>query len=113
MEVMARVRRVDASTQRLRLVADTVRGMKVDEALDVLRFTPTPLAKIVSKVVVSAVANAENNFQMNRDELRIVRIHADEGPTLKRFRPRARGRAAPILRRTSHLVVVVDEKEGA
>ncbi|MEE9199376.1 MAG: 50S ribosomal protein L22 [Dehalococcoidia bacterium] len=112
MEVVARVKGVGVSTEKLRLVANTVRGMKVDEALDVLRFTPTPLAKIVSKVVGSAVANAENNFQMNRDEIRIVRIYADEGPTLKRYRPRARGRAAPIERRSSHLTVVVDEEEA-
>ncbi|MFQ5933453.1 MAG: 50S ribosomal protein L22 [Dehalococcoidia bacterium] len=111
MEVSARAKNVGASTKKLRLVVDSVRGMRVDDALDILRFTPTPLAKVVYKTVQSAVANAENNFQMSRDALKIVRIHADDGPMLRRYRPRPRGRVAPIRRRFSHLTVVVDEEE--
>lgn len=110
MEVLARVRAARVSTQNLRLVTDSVRGMYVDDALEVLKFSPTPLAKVVFKAVQSAAANAENNFQMTRDGLRIVTIYADKGPSMKRFRPRARGRAAPIERRTSHLTVIVDEE---
>ncbi len=111
MEVTARVKGVGASAHKLRSVVDSVRGMRVDDALDILKFTQTPLAKIVSKTVQSAAANAENNFQMTRDALRIVKIYADDGPKLKRFRPRPRGRVAPIERRSSHLTVVVDETE--
>ena len=111
MEVIARVKGVGVSTDKLSLMATAVRGMYVDDALNILKFTPTPLAKVVSKVVEAAVANAENNFQVNRDGLRIVKIYADQGPTLKRFRPRARGRSAPIERRFSHLTVIVDEEE--
>jgi len=89
-----------------------VRGKKVDEALSMLRFTPTPTARVVAKVVKSAAANAENNFQMSPSDLKIVNIFADEAQTLKRFRPRARGRVAPILKRSSHITVIVAEQEG-
>ncbi|MCH7996534.1 MAG: 50S ribosomal protein L22 [Chloroflexi bacterium] len=113
MEVMARVKATRVSPKNLRVVANSVKGMRVDDAITVLRFTTTPLAKIVMKVVQSAAANAENNFQMNRDGLRIVKIYADQGPTLKRFRAKPRGRVAPILKRSSHLTVIVDEDEEA
>ena len=91
---------------------DMVRGKKVDEALTLLQFTPTPKAKVVAKVVKSASANAENNFQMSPPELKIVSIYADEARTTKRFRPRARGRASHILKRSSHITVIVAEEEG-
>jgi len=89
-----------------------IRGKKVDEALTMLRFTPTPTARVVAKVVKSAAANAENNFQMSPSDLKIVNIFADEAQTLKRFRPRARGRVGPILKRSSHITVIVAEQEG-
>jgi large subunit ribosomal protein L22 len=89
-----------------------VRGKKVDEALTILRFTPTPTAQVVAKVVKSAAANAENNFQMSPSGLKIINVFADGGRPLKRFRPRARGRANHILKRSSHITVIVDEVEG-
>ncbi len=113
MEVRARVKATRVSPKNLRVVANSVKGMRVDDAITALRFTTTPLAKIVMKAVQSAAANAENNFQMNRDGLRIVKIYADQGPTLKRFRAKPRGRVAPILKRSSHLTVIVDEDEEA
>ncbi len=77
-----------------------------------LRFTPTPKAKLVAKVVKSAAANAENNFQMDPADLKIVSIFADEAPSMRRHRPRARGRASPIRKRSSHITVIVAEQEG-
>ena len=112
MEVRAVAKGVRVSPRKMRLIIDMVRGKKVDEALDLLKFTPTPKAQIVAKVVKFAAANAENNFQMDPADLKIVGIFADEARTLKRFRPRARGRAAPILKRSSHITVIVAEEEG-
>ena len=109
MEVQARVKTAGVSPKNLRNLIDTVRGMKVEDAISNLRFTPIPMARMVRKAVESAVANAENNYQMTRDELRIVKITADEGPRMKRFKAKPRGRAAPIIKRTSHLTVVVDQ----
>ena len=77
-----------------------------------LKFTPSPLARTVAKVVKSAAANAENNFQMTPADLKIVSIYADEARSLKRYRPRARGRASHITKRSSHITVIVDEQEG-
>jgi large subunit ribosomal protein L22 len=91
---------------------DLVRGQKVEDALNSLSLLPSPWAKSVAKVVASAAANAENNMLMNRDNLRIVRITADNGTSLKRFRPRARGRIGQIIKRSSHVIVEVDEDEG-
>ena len=88
-----------------------VRGKKVDEALSVLKFTTSPAAAQVAKVVKSAAANAENELLARTADLRIVAIYANEGPRLKRFRARARGRVAQIIRRSSHITVVVDEEE--
>jgi len=90
-------------------IIDLVRGQKVDDALDTLKLLPSPWAKSVAKVVQSAAANAENNMLMNRDNLKIVQISADNATSLKRFRPRARGRIGRITKRSSHLLVVVDE----
>ncbi|MBI4301452.1 MAG: 50S ribosomal protein L22, partial [Chloroflexi bacterium] len=81
----------------------------VEEALTILRFLPTPSANVVARVVKSAAANAENNYQMSSTDLKITQIYVDEAPTLKRFRARARGQASPILKRSSHITVVVDE----
>lgn len=112
MEVKARAKYIRISPRKVRPVADMVRGKKVDEALSLLKFSPTPAARLVAKVVKSAAANAENNFQMEPADLRIVNIFADEGRRLKRFRPRARGRVSPVLRRSSHITVVVEEQEA-
>lgn len=110
MEVVASARRVRVSPRKVRLVLDTVRGKRVDEALAILSFLPSPVARTVAKVVKSAAANAENNFQMSPDQLRIVKTFADEGQTLKRFRAGARGRVNPFHRRYSHITVIVEEE---
>jgi len=88
-----------------------VRGKNVDEALSLLRFTPTPKARAVAKVVKSAAANAENNYQMSPSDLKIVSISADEAPTLKRYRARSRGRISPIRKPSSHITVIVADQE--
>lgn len=112
MEVRAVAKDTGISPRKMRLLVDMVRGKKVDEALTILRFAPTPTARVVAKVVKSAVANAENNFQMSPSDLKIVNVFADGGRTLKRFRPRARGRVGHILKRSSHITVIVAEVEG-
>ena len=96
--------------QKVRLVIDMVRDKKVDEALTMLRFLSTPSARAVAKVIKSAAANAENNFQMSPADLKITDIFADQGHTLKRFRPQSRGRVSPILKRSSHITVFVAEE---
>lgn len=104
-------RNVRGSCQKVRRIIDVVRGKTVDEALAILKFLPSPHAAKVAKVVKSAAANAENNFQMDPALLRIVRASADAGPTFRRMRARARGRANIIHKRTSHISVVVAEEE--
>jgi large subunit ribosomal protein L22 len=111
MEVKATSKFVRRSPRKVRLVMDAVRGKSVDEAIAILRFLPHGAAKEVLTTVRSAAANAENNYQMAPEDLVITRIYADEGPTFKRFRARARGMASPILKRTSHITVVVEERE--
>jgi len=110
MQVRAVAKDTGVSPRKVRPLVDMVRGKKVDEALTVLKFAPTPIARVVAKAVKSAVANAENNFQMSPSELKIVNIFADEARTLKRYRPRARGRVSPILKRSSHITVIVAEQ---
>ena len=110
MEVRAVAKDTGISPRKVRPLVDMVRGKRVDEALTILRFASSPTARVVAKVVRSAAANAENNFQTSPD-LKIVSIVVDEARTLKRFRPRARGRASPILKRSSHITVVVAEQE--
>ena len=111
MKVAAIAKDVRVSPRKVKLVVDMVRGKKVDEALTILKFSPTPAARAVAKVIKSATANAENNFQMEPSELKITDIFADEGHTLKRFRPQARGRVNPILKRSTHISVFVSEEE--
>jgi large subunit ribosomal protein L22 len=111
MKVKAVANDVGISPQKVRLVVNMIRGKRVDEALAILRFMPTPTAKAVAKVIKSAVANAENNFQMSPAELRITDISAGKGHTLKRFRPQSRGRISPILKRSSNITVLVTEEE--
>jgi large subunit ribosomal protein L22 len=110
MEVKAVAKYIRTSPRKVRLVVDLVRGRPVVEAMALLRFMPQAAAQDVAKVVKSAVANAEQNRHMAAEDLYISRIMADEGPTLKRFRPRSHGRSSPILKRSSHITVVVDEK---
>ena len=112
MEVKAIAKDTGISPRKVRPLVDMVRGKKVDEALTMLRFAPTPTARVVAKVVKSAAANAENNFQMLPSDLKIVNIFADEARSLKRYRPRARGRVGRILKRSSHITVIVAEREA-
>lgn len=110
-DIRAHARFVPHSPQKVRLIVDLIRGRNVLEALDVLRFTQNAAARPVSKVVASAMANAEENFGVSRDDLYIHRIYADEAPTRKWRRFGARGRFKPLLRRSSHITVVLRESE--
>ena len=107
--VKAIAKQVGASQKRLKPILDLVRGHQVTDALNTLSLLPSPWAKTVAKVVESAASNAQNNMLMDRDTLRIVHITADQAKPLKRFRPRARGRIGRIIKRSSHITVVVDE----
>lgn len=109
-EVAAKLRGARLSAQKARLVADQVRGKPVAEALNILAFSPKKAAVLVQKVLKSAIANAEENNGMDIDELRVSTIYVDEGMTLKRIRPRAKGRADRIMKRTCHITVKVAEK---
>ena len=109
MEVRATAKGIQASPRKVRLVLNTVRGKKVDVALAILRFLPSPTSQTVSRAVKSAVANAENNFQMSPADLRIVKAFVNEGTRLKRIRFKGRGRVNPIIKRASHITVVVEE----
>jgi large subunit ribosomal protein L22 len=110
METRAVAKFVRISPRKIRLVMDQVRGKQVGEALNMLSFAPQRGARILKKLVNSAIANAEQNTGVDVDSLYIMRAYADEGPTLKRWRPRAQGRATSIRKRTSHLTVVLNEK---
>jgi large subunit ribosomal protein L22 len=109
----ASARYLRVSPRKARRIVDIVRGTKATEALDVLRFDEHAASEDVYKVVASAVANAEHNQQLDRESLWITEAFVDEGPTLKRFRPRAQGRAYRIRKRTSHVTVVVESRESA
>lgn len=115
MNARAQAKYVRQSPYKVRRVLDLVRGLPVDEARVVLDFTNRRAADPIKKVLDSAVANAEHNLALDADELHVVEAYADEGPTLKRWRPRARGRAAQIRKRTSHITIVVadDQEEDA
>jgi large subunit ribosomal protein L22 len=109
MEVSAKARRLRISAHKARLVADQVRGKPVAEALDILNFSTKKGAVLVRKVVESAIANAENNEGADVDELKVAEIFVDEGMTMKRIRPRAKGRADRIFKRSSHITVTVSD----
>ena len=111
MNARAQAKHVRQSPYKVRRVLDLVRGLPVDEALVVLEFTNRKSAPTIKKVLDSAVANAEHNLALDADELFVAEAYADEGPTLKRWRPRARGRATKILKRTSHITIVVADQE--
>jgi large subunit ribosomal protein L22 len=112
MEVAARLKGARISAQKARLVADQVRGMSVEEALNLLEFSPKKAAHIVKKILDSAIANAENNEGADVDELKVSSVYVDEGMTMKRIRPRAKGRADRILKRSCHITVKVADGEG-
>ena len=112
-EAKAVAKTVRIAPRKARLVIDLIRGKSVGEAISILRHTPRSASPIVEKLINSAVANAEHNYEMDPDNLYISEAYVDEGITLKRFRPRAQGRASAINKRTSHITVVVKEqKEG-
>ncbi len=110
METKAKLSYARISPQKCRLVADQIRGLPVDKALELLAFSPKKGAAIVKKVLESAIANAEHNDGADIDELKVARIFVDQGPTLKRMHARAKGRGNRILKRTSHITVTVAEK---
>jgi large subunit ribosomal protein L22 len=112
MEVKSVTKNTGISPRKMRLVIDLVRGKSVEEALTILKFVPSPHAGIVSKVIKTAVADAENTHNLAAANLKIVKISADEAMTLKRYKPRSRHRVSPILKRSSHITVVVGEQEG-
>lgn len=103
-------RYIRISPRKVRLVADLIRGKDVAEAIAILRHTPRAASPVLEKLLNSAVANAEHNYKMDVNKLYISEIYADEGPRLKRYQPRAQGRAFPILKRTSHITLVVSER---
>lgn len=109
MQVRAVAKYIRMSPQKVRLVVDLVRGMEANRALVVLRFTPKAAAKEVAKVIASAVANAEENFGLSSDDLFVEQIMADEAPTLKRGHAGARGRYKPLLKRGSHITVILSD----
>ena len=110
MEVSATAKKLSISAQKARLVVDQVRGKPVSDALDILSFSPQKGAMLVRKVVESAIANAENNEGADVDELKISAIFVNEGMSMKRIRPRAKGRADRIVKRTSHITVTVSDE---
>lgn len=110
--VRAVARYVRVSPYKARQVADQIRGKDLEEARYIIRFSPKAAARLVGKVLESAVANAENNNGLRAEDLVVVNCYVDEGPTLKRWRPRALGRATRIRKRTSHITVVLGEREG-
>ena len=111
MEAKAVAKTVRIAARKVRLVADLIRGKQVGEAIAILRLTPKAASPVVEKVLKSAIANAEHNYEMDVNNLVISEAYVNEGPTLKRFRPRAQGRASAINKRTSHITIVVSEKK--
>jgi len=109
MQAEAKIKHAHLSAQKARLVADQVRGLHVEQALNLLAFSPKKGAGIIKKILESAIANAEHNEGADIDELKVAAIQVQEGPTMKRIRARAKGRASRILKRTSHISVTVAE----
>jgi large subunit ribosomal protein L22 len=110
-EVRATAKNTGVPASKVRPLVNMVRGKMVDQALNLLQFTPTPKARLLSKLVKSAAANAENNFQMDPTDLKIVDIYAGEARSMRRYRPRSRGRVSPVRKRSSHITVIVAEQE--
>ncbi len=103
-------RYVRISSSKVGIVADLIRGKKADDALAILMYTPKAAAPVMEKLLLSAIANAENNLSMDRGSLYVAEVYANPGPTLKRYVARSRGSASPMLRRTSHITIVLDQK---
>ena len=110
LEAKAVLKYARISSRKVKIVADLIRGKKVDEALAIVKFTPKASSEILEKLLKSAIANAENNHGMNRGNLIVSEIYANQGPTLKRIRPAAKGSAVRIRKRTSHITIVVKEE---
>lgn len=113
METQAVLKFIRLSPRKARFVADLVRGKKVDEAVNILKFSTNRSARIIKKVLDSAIANAENNNGADVDELKVKTITIDEGPRMKRIRPRAKGRADRIVKRTAHITITVADSRKA
>jgi large subunit ribosomal protein L22 len=111
MQAKAVARTVRIAPRKVRLVIDLIRGKQVGEAVAILKLTPKSASPVVEKVLKSALANAEHNYEMDVNNLVVTQAFVDEGPTLKRFRPRAMGRASQINKRTSHITIVLSEKK--
>lgn len=111
MQAKAVARTVRIAPRKVRLVIDLIRGKKIGEALAILEFTPKAASPVLTKVLKSAIANAEHNYDMDINELVVSEAYANEGPTLKRFRPRAKGAASAINKRTSHITIVVSDNK--
>ena len=109
LEARAILRYSRISARKVKIVADLIRGKNVDEALSIIKFTPKAASEVLEKLLKSAIANAENNHGMNRGNLIVSEIYANQGPTLKRIRPAAKGSAVRIRKRTSHITIVVKE----
>jgi len=109
METKAIARFIRISPQKARLVGENVRGLPAEDAVNILNYTPKKAARLLKKVLNSALANAEQNYSLDLDNLYVKQVRVDEGPTLKRIQPRAMGRANRILKRTSHITVIVEE----
>jgi len=112
MEVRASLQRVRVSPRKARLVVDMVRGHKVTEAIEMMKFVPNKAAEDVEKLLKSVAANAENNFDLDPEDLWIKAIYADDAPQMRRFKPRARGRVGKIIRRSTHITVIAEERGG-
>ena len=110
-KVKIKIKNVAQSPLKLRLVADLIRGKDVDEALAIVKFTPKAASEIVEKLLKSAIANAENNHGMKSNKLYVAEIYANQGPTLRRIRPAAKGSAVRIRKRTSHITIVLKERD--
>jgi large subunit ribosomal protein L22 len=111
MEAKAVLRTVRIAPRKVRLVVDLIRGKQVGEAVAILKLTPKAASPVVEKLLNSAMANAEHNYEMDVNNLVVSKVFVDEGPTMKRFRPRAQGRASQINKRTSHITIILSEKK--
>ena len=111
-EARATLKFARISSRKVKLVADLIRGKDVDEALAIMKFTPKASSEVLEKLLKSAIANAENNHGMKHEKLYVAEIFANQGPTLKRIRPAAKGSAVRIRKRTSHITIVLKEKEA-
>ena len=112
MEVRASLQRARVSPRKARLVVDMVRGHKVTEAIEMMKFVPNKAAEDIERLLKSVAANAENNFDLDPEDLWIKAIYADDAPQMRRFKPRARGRVGKIIRRSTHITVIAEERGG-